>query len=127
MTSNHERVHSSTVAGTSWRRKILCNQKERKNQVVVSTAQQYTSPSKGMSIDNSTGIQTRAMTEAQCIEGEANRELANNQGQTQGSPNPAMNPTVDLHKAKEEAIKEFVRRQGTIALDWYVPNFATLE
>ena len=34
-----------------------------------------------------------------------------------------MNPTVDLHKTKEEAIKEFVRKQGTIALDWYVPNF----
>ena len=34
-----------------------------------------------------------------------------------------MNPTVDLHRAKEEAIKEFVRKQGTIALDWYVPNF----
>ena len=34
-----------------------------------------------------------------------------------------MNPTVDLHKGKEEAIQEFVRQQGTIALDWYVPNF----
>ena len=34
-----------------------------------------------------------------------------------------MNPTVDLHKTKEEAIKEFVRQQGTIALDWYVPDF----
>ena len=62
-----------------------------------------------MSMDNSTGIQTTAMTEAQHIEGEANRELANNQEQTQGAPNPAMNPTVDLHKAKEEAIKKFVR------------------
>ena len=79
------------------------------NQVVVTTAQQYTSPSEGMSTDNSTGIQTRAMTEAQCIEGEANRELTNNQEQAQGAPNPAMNPTVDLHKPKEEAIKEFVR------------------
>ena len=76
-----------------------------------------------MSTDNTTGIQTRAMTEAQCIEGEANRELTNNQEQAQGAPNPTMNPTVDLSKAKEEAIKEFVRRQGTIALDWYVPNF----
>ena len=34
-----------------------------------------------------------------------------------------MNPTVDLHKTKEEATKEFIRKQGTIALDWYVPNF----
>ena len=63
------------------------------------------------------------MAEAQCIEGEANWELANNQEQAQGTPNPAMNPTVDLHRTKEETIKEFVRQQGTIALDWYVPNF----
>ena len=51
------------------------------------------------------------------IDNEANPE------QVQGAPNPAMNPTVDLHKTKEEAIKEFVRQQGTIALDWYVPDF----
>ena len=52
-----------------------------------------------MSTDNNTGIQMRAM--AQCIENEANPEL-------QGTQNPAMNPTVELHKTKEEAIKEFV-------------------
>ena len=33
-----------------------------------------------------------------------------------------MNPMVELHKTKEEAIKEFVWH-GTIALDWYVPDF----
>ena len=76
-----------------------------------------------MSTDNKTGIQTKAMTEAQCIEGEANSKLTNNPEQTQGAPNPAMNPTVDLHKTKEEAVKEFVRQQDTIVLDWYVPNF----
>ena len=70
-----------------------------------------------MSTDNNTGVQTRAMAEAQCIENEANPE------QAQGAPNPAMNPTVDLHKTKEEAIKEFERQQGTIALDWFVPDF----
>ena len=62
-----------------------------------------------MSTDNNTGIQMRAM--AQCIENEANLE------QLQDAPNPAMNPTVELHKTKEEAIKEFVRQHGTIALD----------
>ena len=82
-----------------------------------------TSPSEGMSTDNGTGIQTRAMAEAQYVEGEANRELTNNLEQIQAAPNPAMNPTVDLYRTKEEAIKEFVRQQGTIALDWYVPNF----
>ena len=76
-----------------------------------------------MSTDNNTGIQTRAMMEAQCTEGENNRELTNNLEQTLGTQNPAMNPTVNLHKTKEEASKEFVRQQGTIALDWYVPNF----
>ena len=70
-----------------------------------------------MPTENNTGIQTRAMAEAQHIENGANPE------QVQGAPNPAMNPTVDLHKTKEETIKEFVRQQGTIALDWYVPDF----
>ena len=70
-----------------------------------------------MSTDNNTGVQTRAMAEAQCIENEANPE------QVQGAPNPAMNPTADLHKTREEAIKEFVRQQDTIALDWYVLDF----
>ena len=59
----------------------------------------------------------RAMAEAQRIENEANPE------QGQGTPNPAMNPKVDLHRTKEEVIKEFVRQHGTIALDWYVPDF----
>ena len=68
-----------------------------------------------MSTDNNTGVQTRAM--AQHIENEANPE------QLQGAPNPAMNPTVELHKTKEEAIKEFVQQHGTFALDWYVPDF----
>ena len=35
-----------------------------------------------------------------------------------------MNPVVELHKTKEESIKEFVRRNGAIALDWYVPDFS---
>ena len=63
------------------------------------------------------------MTEAQHAEGESNRELTNNPEQTPSTQNPTMNPTVDLHKTKEEAIKEFVRQQGSIALDWHVPDF----
>ena len=76
-----------------------------------------------MSTDNNTGVQTRAMAEAQCVEGEANRDPSNNPEQAQDTQNPARNPTVELHRTKEEAIKEFVRQQGTIALNWYVPNF----
>ena len=55
-----------------------------------------------MSTDNNTDIQMRAMAVAQHLEGEANPQ------QAQGTSNPAMNPTVKLHKTKEETIKEFV-------------------
>ena len=68
-----------------------------------------------MSTDNNTVVQMRVMT--QRIENEANPE------QLLGAPNPAMNPAVEPHKTKEEAIKEFVRQYGTIVLDWYVPDF----
>ena len=68
-----------------------------------------------MSIDNNTGIQMRGM--AQCIDKEAEAE------QLQGVPNADINPTVELHRTKEDAIKEFVQKHGTIALDWYVPDF----
>ena len=80
-----------------------------------------------MSADNGTGVQTRAMAEAQHVEGEANQEPTNNSEQAQGAPDPAMNPTVDLYRTKEEAIKEFVQQQGMIALDWYVPNFCNTQ
>ena len=70
-----------------------------------------------MPTENNTGIQTRAMAEAQCMENEANPD------QLQDAPNPAMNPTVDLHRTKEEAIKEFVRQHGMISLVWDIPDF----
>ena len=67
-----------------------------------------------MSTENNTGVQTRAM--AQRVDNKANPE------QLQRAPDPAMNPTVELHRTKEEAIEEFVRQHGTITLDWYVPD-----
>ena len=33
-----------------------------------------------------------------------------------------MNPTVEIHRTKEETIEEFVQQHGTIALEWYVPD-----
>ena len=60
---------------------------------------------------NNTGIQTRAM--AQRIENGLHEP-----------PNQDMNPVVELHKTKDESIKEFMQRNGTIALDWYVPDFS---
>ena len=62
-----------------------------------------------MPTDN-TGVQTRAM--AQRTDSELHTHDQN------------VNPTVELHKNKDESIKDFVRRHGTIALDWYVPNFS---
>ena len=59
-----------------------------------------------MSTDNNTGIQTRAM--AQCIDNEADIE------QLQEPPNPELNPIVELHKTKEEAIKEFVWKMAPL-------------
>ena len=53
---------------------------------------------------------------AQRVDNEANLE------QLQRAVDPAMNPTVELHRTKEEAIEEFVRQHGTINLDWYVPD-----
>ena len=53
-----------------------------------------------MSTDNNTRIQMRAMV--QHIENEANPE------QLQCAQDPTMNPTVELHRTKKEAIKEFV-------------------
>ena len=55
-----------------------------------------------MPTENNAGIQTRAMAAAQCIENEANPE------QAQDAQNPATNSTVEPHRTKEEAIKEFV-------------------
>ena len=61
--------------------------------------------------EENTGVQTRAMT-----------QHAENEPQEQ--PNQDTNPTVELHRTKDETIKEFVRRNGSISLDWYVPDFS---
>ena len=53
---------------------------------------------------------------AQWVDNEANPE------QLQKAMDQAMNPTIELHRTKEDAIKEFIRQHGTISLDWYVPD-----
>ena len=63
-----------------------------------------------MPTDN-TGVQTRAMAQR-------------TDSEPQETQNQNVNPTVDLYKSKDESIKDFVRKHGTIALDWYVPNFS---
>ena len=68
---------------------------------------------KGMSTENNIGVQTRAM--AQWVDNEANPE------QVQKAMDQATTPTIELHRTKEDTIKEFVRQNSTINLDWYVP------
>ena len=67
-----------------------------------------------MSTENNIGVQTRAM--AQRVDNDANPE------QVQKTTDQATTPTVELHKTKEDTIKEFIRQHGTINLDWYVPD-----
>ena len=55
---------------------------------------------KGMSTENNIGVQTRAM--AQRVDNEANPE------QGQKRTDQATTPTVQLHRTKEDTIKEFV-------------------
>ena len=63
-----------------------------------------------MSTDN-TGVQTRAMAQR-------------SDSEPQETQNQNMNPTVELYKTKDDSIKDFIRKNGTIALDWYVPDFS---
>ena len=63
-----------------------------------------------MPTDN-TGVQTRAMAQR-------------TDSKPQETHNQNVNPTVELYKSKDESMKDFVRKHGTIALDWYVPNFS---
>ena len=53
---------------------------------------------------------------AQRVDNDTNPE------QVQKTTDQATAPTVELHKTKEDTIKEFVRQHGTINLDWYVPD-----
>ena len=55
---------------------------------------------KGMSTENNIGVQTRAM--AQRVDNKANPE------QAQRAMDQATTPTVELHRTKEDTIKEFV-------------------
>ena len=53
---------------------------------------------------------------AQRVDNKANPE------QAQKTMDQTTTPTVELHRTKEDTIKEFVRQHSTISLDWYVPD-----
>ena len=92
-------------------RKLRERQKDRHTPYKQDQTNEYSQ--KGMSTEN-IGVQTRAM--AQWVDNEANPE------QAQKAMDQATTPTVELHRTKEDTIKEFVRQHGTISLDWYVPD-----
>ena len=92
-----------------------------------------------MMAEDRSGVQTRAMMEAQHTEEETQKQLDNQQEQIQrdkpivipeqatpnlDQQNPTMNPTVELHKTSDENIGEFIRRHGIVGLDWYVRNLS---
>ena len=67
-----------------------------------------------MSTEINIGVQTRAM--AQRVDNKENPE------QVQRAMDQARTPTVELHRTKEDTIKEFIQQHGTISLNWYVPD-----
>ena len=88
-----------------------------------------------MATEDAVGIQTRAMTEAQHTENEAQQNAASNQEEGQRTVqgtgeivrDPAMNPVVEIHKNNDVVIEEYVQCQGGIGLDWYVPDFKNTQ
>ena len=80
-----------------------------------------------MATEDAVGIQTRAMTEAQHTENEAQQDAVSNQEEGQRTVqdtgeiacHPAMNPVVEIHKNDDVIIEEYVQHQGGIGLDWY--------
>ena len=95
-------------------RKLRLDTKKKKHTHPTNNNGQTKIRQKGMSTENNIGVQTRAM--AQWVDNEANPV------QVQKTTDQATTLTVELHRTKEDTIKEFVRQHGTISLDWYVPN-----
>ena len=92
---------------------------------MIAEVEKYQREKKAMTTENAVFIQTRAMTEAQCMEGEMQKAMDKNQEGVQGANpttghaalDPTMNPTVELHKNDDIAMEEYVKRQGGIGLD----------
>ena len=88
-----------------------------------------------MVTEDAVGVQTRAMTEAQCTGNEAQQIIDNNQEEGQRAApdtgetaqDPTMNPIVEIHKNEDVIIEEYVQRQAGIGLDWYVPDFKNTQ
>ena len=83
------------------------------------TANRQKNAKKGMSTENKIGVQTRAM--AQWVDNNANPE------QVQKTTDQATTPTVELHKTKEDTIKEFYDNKVPSVLTGMYQTSATLE
>ena len=70
-----------------------------------------------MATEDAVSVQTRAMTEAQCTENEAQQIVDNNQKEGQRAvqdtgeiaQEPAMNPVVEIHKNEDVIIEEYIQ------------------
>ena len=78
-------------------------------------------------MDNNTGVQTRAMAEAQCIEGETNRDPINNPEQAQDTHNPAMNLTADLCRTRERRSRSLSKSKAQSPWIGMYQTFTTPE
>ena len=91
---NHEREQLETAT------KRVETETERYRYTPQTGAEKRKYAKKGMSTENNIGVQTRAM--AQRVDNEANPE------QAQRAMDQVTTPTVELHRTKEDTIKEFV-------------------
>ena len=105
----------------SWRQqpRELRPYTERTTHTPKTTVDRRKYTKRGCQQENNIGVQTRDM--AQWVDNESNPE------QVQKTTDQATTPTIELHRTKEDAIKEFIREHGTINLDWYVPDLCNTK
>ena len=109
LSPSYKREQSDTAT-----KKVKTRHKKKKHTHPTNNNGQTKIRQKGMSTENNIGVQTRAME--QHVDNEANPE------QVQKTTDQATTPTVELHRTKEDTIKEFVRQHGTISFNRYVPD-----
>ena len=95
LSPSYEREQSETAT-----KKVKTRHKKKKHTHLTNNNRQTKICQKGMSTENNIGVQTRAM--AQWVDNEANPE------QVQKTMDQATTSTVELHRTKEDTIKEFI-------------------
>ena len=87
--------------------------------------------------DNQLGVQTRAMVDVQCKEGQTANHLEQqpvpdatnnptpameNTTANQDPQSPALNLIVELTRIETDSMMEYIRTSSNIGLDWYLPD-----